>query len=154
MEQHRHQVEDDDEDGHRVALDLVVLHPRIPMEEGHDDLGAVKRRQGDQVEEAQHQVHVDVAREDVEHPVPDPIELDWHDRIEDVEEGSTDEGLQDVRAGARKRHKHLVTIRMAEVVRVVGHRLRIGEDRAVQEDHDERKDDRAEGIDMGLRIQR
>ena len=62
-------VEHDDEDGHRVALDLIVGVKRLALEEGHEDGAAVERRKRNEVEEGERQVDEHKDLEEVGHIV-------------------------------------------------------------------------------------
>ena len=56
---HGQQIQHDDEDGHSILLQTVIVVERLAFEEGHDDRRAVERRDWDEVKERKRQVDHD-----------------------------------------------------------------------------------------------
>ena len=152
---HGQQVQHQDEDGHGILLQAVVVGERLAFEERHDDRRAVERRDRNEVKERKRQVDHDKGGAKVH-------DLGGNGKghacvevaIRCVHEGGREARERDVRRGACRAHQDLVPLGVLEVVEVDGHGLGKGEHRAAGGEHEQWQEDGAKRVDVVERVER
>ena len=153
-------IGDQDHHGHEkgqgVALNAVIRHKLLVVEEQSDDARAVERRQRNKVEKHQIQVH------QREHGKEQRVEIKERlafgrklggERVQDPRDHAREHRHGEIGSGAGKPHDRLACAAILEIRRVVRNRLRIAEDGPSQGKKQKRHENRAERVDVPERIE-